>query len=770
VGKLVVLRFSQGSLTKGFSVIVQIGEDHARPSSEMAAELPPCPELLIQFEQWQGLYRSLDFAGRPKGIAKAPFPASAQACQQAVQELGDRFNLWLQSGSFRSIREKWLEKLHPQDTIRIILQTEDLDLPKLPWHLWDMLDRYPSSELGLAAPVYEQVNRRVRSLESEGEATIKVLALLGDSSGIHLQADREQLEQLPDASVTFLVEPALQDVTDRLWEQQWDILFFAGHSSSQAQSGKIFINATESLTMAQLRYALRKAVDSGLKLAIFNSCDGLGIAYELADLQIPQVIVMREPVPDRVAQEFLKYFLQAYAQGKPLYSAVRQARERLQGLENQFPCASGLPILFQNLAEIPPTWRELAGQIPPRENLLLLTKPRYAFWNVIKRLATAGLVTAAVMGVRSLGILQSLELQAYDHLLRTRPAERPDSRLLLVTITEEDVQAQAKERPQGSLSEISLNKLLAKLETEKPLAIGLDIYRDYPVQNSPQLAARLRQSDRLVGICKVSDPQADRPGISPPPEISSDRLGFSDLIPDADNVIRRQLLALTPPPNSACTAAYAFSVQLALRYLSAHNITLEFAPDGSWQLGKLRIHPIESHSGGYQNIDAWGHQIMLNYRQGAAATVTLSQVLKNQVDANAIKGKIILIGTTAESFQDYSLTPFQNQQGRVQKIPGVMLQAHQISQLLSAALEGRSLIWTAPLWQETLWVLFWSILAGLLAGLKRLRFLGFASAAAIFILYGFCGLVFVQSSGWIPLVPAAIAFTTTLLTVRLLKI
>jgi CHASE2 domain-containing sensor protein len=784
VSKLVVLRFGTGSLTTGFSVILQIGEENARPTSEVAGALPPNLELLTQFQHWQTLYRSLDFAGRPMGIAKTPFPSSAAACRQAGEDLGDRLNHWLQSASFRPIREKWLEKLQPQDVIRMIIQTEDLHLPKLPWHLWEMFDRYFKAEIGLAESGYEQVNPPVpvswagNNIEP---TPVKVLALLGDSTGIQLQADRQQLEQLPHAAVTFLVEPALQDLTDRLWEQHWDILFFAGHSSTQAQSGRIFINATESLTMAQLRYALRKAVDGGMKLAIFNSCDGLGMAHELADLQIPQVIVMREPVPDRVAQEFLKYFLQAYAQGETLYLSVRQARERLQGLENQFPCASWLPVMFQNLAEVTPTWQGLAGiagdvrqQGQPQQR-----PPQQPLRKIGKILAATMTIAAVVTGVRSLGVLQPLELQAYDQLLQLRPAERPDNRLLVVSITEEDVQAQAKEQRQGSLSDISLDKLLEKLEAAQPLAIGLDIYRDHPVQNLPRLAARLRQSDRLVGICKVSDPQANRAGISPPPEIPGDRLGFSDLIPDADNVIRRQLLALTPPPNSSCTASYAFSVQMALRYLSTRNIALKFAPDDTWLLGKLRLQPLESHSGGYQGIDAWGHQILLNYRKvptGIAPTVTLSQVLNNQFDVNAVKDKIVLIGTTAESFQDYSLTPYQNQQGqnqqgRVQKIPGVMLQAQQISQILSAALEGRSLIWTAAFWQETLWVLLWSITGGLLAGwVQRSPYLGLSSAVAIALLYSLCWLILAQWAGWIPLIPAAIALLASITTVRLFKI
>lgn len=103
---------------------------------------------------------------------------------------------------------------------------------------------------------------------------------------------------------------------------------------------------------------MQRAIAHSLKLAIFNSCDGLGLAWDLADLQIPQVIVMREPVPDRVAQSFLKHFLVAFSSGQPLYLAVRQAREQLQALEAEFPCATWLPIICQNPAEVPQAWQD----------------------------------------------------------------------------------------------------------------------------------------------------------------------------------------------------------------------------------------------------------------------------------------------------------------------------------------------------------------------------------------------------------------------------
>ena len=97
-----------------------------------------------------------------------------------------------------------------------------------------------------------------------------------------------------------------------------------------------------------------------MKQAIFNSCDGLGLAQQLQDLHIPQVIVMREPVPDVVAQEFLKHFLSEFSSGQSLYAAMRLARERLQGLEEEYPCATWLPTICQNPAESSMIWSHLA--------------------------------------------------------------------------------------------------------------------------------------------------------------------------------------------------------------------------------------------------------------------------------------------------------------------------------------------------------------------------------------------------------------------------
>ncbi|BAZ40313.1 adenylate cyclase [Calothrix sp. NIES-4101] len=757
MGKLVILKLGTGNFEQGFPVILQIGDENAHPSVEITGELPPNLEIPRHYHRWQTIYHNLKLSARPIGLPKPPTSvASIGECQQAAAALIAELNIWLQSESFRPIREKWLEKLAPKDRVRVLLQTKDLRLQKLPWHLWDLLERYPNAEIALIAPAYEEVKHFAPTT-----ASVNILAILGDSEGIDTQSDQILLQKLPNADVTFLVEPERQDLNQQLWDQPWQILFFAGHSSSleTGETGLISINKTENLTISQLKYALKQAVARGLQLAIFNSCDGLGLARELADLQIPQIIVMREPVPDRVAQEFLKHFLAAFARGESLYLAVREAREKLQGLENHFPCATWLPVIYQNPAQIPLNWQELVGVNAP-----FLTgnkQPVKQKFPLSLTLLTSVIVTGLVMGVRYLGALQAAELAVFDQLMRSRPQELPDSRILVIQITEEDVQNQAKDKPRGSLSDASLSKILAKISQYQPIAIGLDIYHDYPIDKKyPELVKLMQQNPNFVAVCQVSNPQAGTPGIKPPPGIPEENTGFSDTVLDNDNVVRRHLLALTPPLSSPCTAPYSLNVQLALRYLSTKGIKLQFNNKHTWQLGKLRFQLIERETGGYQGIDAFSHQILLNYRssptpEAIVPNVTLKQVLSDEFKADIVKDKIILIGTTAESFRDYSLTPYKNSQGKQQEIPGVFLQAQMTSQLLSAVLDGRPILSTWWLGYEIIWVWLWSMGGILITSYLRKAVYFISGVITLSItLYLICLNILTIFGYWIPLIPA----------------
>ncbi|MFN6488079.1 MULTISPECIES: CHASE2 domain-containing protein [unclassified Nostoc] len=115
------------------------------------------------------------------------------------------------------------------------------------------------------------------------------------------------------------------------------------------------------------------------------------------------------------------------------------------------------------------------------------------------------------------------------------------------TVTEADVRAQpAKERGGASLSDRALAQVVEKLEQFQPRVIGLDIYRENHVgEKYNKLSIFMQKSDRFFAICEVSEENKSS-GVSPPPEVPKQNLGFSDVIPHPDGIIRRQILAMAP--------------------------------------------------------------------------------------------------------------------------------------------------------------------------------------------------------------------------------
>ncbi|MEM9149407.1 MAG: pentapeptide repeat-containing protein [Cyanobacteria bacterium P01_F01_bin.3] len=366
-GKRVVLKVNPEAAQDGLSVTLQIGLEGSMPHVEIAGVLPDYSAITTFYTQWQTAYgkiiRSLDTTHTSRiqapqaQITNVSIQEILNPCQQAAQALESKINRWLDSPEFRPVKEQLLEDLQPTESIRFFWQTDDPILRQLPIQVWSWFERYPKAELIVSDPTYRQL-----PADSQATGDVRVLSILGDSTGIDTVKDQALLAALPNVQITFLTEPTCQEVTNRLWDAPWDILFFAGHSEPAqlaAEPGYIRLNARDRLTLNDLKYGLRKATERGLKLAIFNTCDGLCLLQNLKDAPTPPLVVMRHPIPDQVAQIFLKNFLQAFSEGLPLHQAVRAAREKLQGIEPQFPFATWLPVVCQNPSSKPLTWQGL---------------------------------------------------------------------------------------------------------------------------------------------------------------------------------------------------------------------------------------------------------------------------------------------------------------------------------------------------------------------------------------------------------------------------
>ncbi|MEM9804464.1 MAG: CHASE2 domain-containing protein [Cyanobacteria bacterium P01_D01_bin.56] len=785
MNSLVVLNLGKGNCHEGLPIITaQLWLKDSKIPIKFTGSLPEAADLPKLYRRWRALYEALhqSMGWRLSAVNPIEFETelvtnvSRPEFYQLCDQLQLRINQWFNASGFRTIDQQLRTKLDPNDSIRIIIETEDPLLQKLPWHLWHFFEHYTKAEIALSSQEYEQVN----PLPTKITPRIRILVVLGQSDKINLQPDRTLLEQLPDAETIILTEPKRADLDRWLWDEAgWDILFFAGHSTSQGVddsgnlTGQIFINAEEHLSIAQLRNALKASIARGLKLAIFNSCDGLELARALADLNLPQLIVMREPVTDQVAHTFLQNFLYAFSHGEEFYTAVRHAREQLQGLEGDFPCASWLPVIYQNPTEVPFTWAQLLGERQQRKALPnKQDKPATSVKAIHRRrvLLTSIAVTLLVMGVRTLGWLEPWELSAYDQLMRSRPAEgvmlEIDPRLLVVEITKDDV-----EQYGYPIKDEMLATALGKLQQHEPRAIGVDLHRQQPHEpGRVKLIEQFQKSQNLITVCSFTSEQPKL--LSHPPEFSNDQastqVGFSDAPVDGSSkrpVIRRHLISYDPsltPGSRYCATPYSFSFHLMFRFLNAEGVTpLEANQDGNWQFGSTVFKRLSVRTGGYQSLDGQISQVLLNYRFNPrpAQRVTLSALLDGNVSDSFIRDRIVLLGMTAPVANDEWETPYGI-------LPGVWIHAHSISQILGAVLDNRTLIWVLPQWGgvqwgDLLWIWSWALLGGVI--IWRLRsplLLALVGVVTTVGLYQICLWMLVKG-GWMPLIPSLLALIGT---------
>ncbi|MFB2974772.1 CHASE2 domain-containing protein [Microseira sp. BLCC-F43] len=374
-------------------------------------------------------------------------------------------------------------------------------------------------------------------------------------------------------------------------------------------------------------------------------------------------------------------------------------------------------------------------------------------------IATAITVAGLVIVGDKAELFQILEWGTTDRFFRLRPAEPVDSRITIVEITESDI----KRLRQWPMPDIILAKLIDRIKEQQPAVIGLDIYRDLPVgPGYSQLAEVMNNTPNLIGVEKILG-QA----VAPPPILyARGQVALADFVPDSDGKIRRALLSAEDGSGKSKLSLGALS---ALMYLERKGMTPKKV-DGEkshLQLGRALFKPLTGNEGNYKTDIIGGYQILMNYRgmRSQFQIVSLTDVLSNQIPPDLIGARIVLIGVTAKSLNDFSYTPYDS------RLEGVLIHANLSSQILSAAIDGRPLLepWSHSI--EYLWIFFWSYIGATgswillqinqshnkIIGLGRVVE-GIICAASFLVLISYLAFL----TGWvIPVVPPLIAMAVS---------
>jgi CHASE2 domain len=518
---------------------------------QMTAQIP-YPETLTQlYEHWQVCY--LDFYRTslrsvalppdllPDIISTLPEPANPTEPNQPSEALRGRiknsgtlsaapidyrsrlvsaeaaflaeFYDWLKSRELLDIRSK-IAHLSQQSVqsqqsgTDLFLTCEPLALARFPWEVWEILGEFGQrSSLRI---IRTPANLRHLPTTKPRSGKMRMLVILGDETGLSFQSEITALKSLERfAEVQFegwhVGEPIAglkERIAQRLVDPVgWDILFFAGHSNeSVLTGGELAIAPQTSIFLKEIQSQLLKAKENGLQFAIFNSCKGLNLANTLIDLGLSQVAIMREPIHNSVAQDFLIQFIQhlmpesageasrnGNREPKNVYDALDQACQYLKLDRNlTYPSAYFIPSFFCHPETRPFTPRVLGIQqklrslLPSRHQAIALGAIAFA---------------TAVTPIQDLLLDGRLVSQSiYRHVTHQIPSGNPKIKIVQI----DDASIDQGLIPPGGLinpmNRSALARIVDGIGTASPKVLAIDYVLDRALSEDPILAKSLAKA------------------------------------------------------------------------------------------------------------------------------------------------------------------------------------------------------------------------------------------------------------------------------------
>lgn len=328
-------------------------------------------------------------------------------------------------------------------------------------------------------------------------------------------------------------------------------------------------------------------------------------------------------------------------------------------------------------------------------------------------------VALSIMAGQAVGLFNLPEWQIRDAWVRQRSQQQLADEIVIVTIDEKDIQSVGK----WPIPDLELAQLLAKIQAQRPRSIGLDLYRDLPEGKGHEQLVRIFQTTpNLIGVEKVIGER-----VKPPPELRKrDQVGLADLVLDGDRHVRRALLTAEDPAEAGTIKA-GLATRVALQYLEVEGVTLESVDpqQQKFQLGKATYVPLKDQEAGYTDSNLGGYQILLDWygSETSFRTVPMRDVLAGKVPVTLMRDRMVFIGSTATSTNDFFNSPFSSSWLSAQKpTPGVVIHANIAHQLVRGARTGQATITSFSGLAFALWILLWSTIGSVgswwLAGVK----------------------------------------------------
>lgn len=369
-------------------------------------------------------------------------------------------------------------------------------------------------------------------------------------------------------------------------------------------------------------------------------------------------------------------------------------------------------------------------------------------------LAVSAVVFLAVIVLRYSGLLQSLELTHYDFTASMLAQDSQTGDVAVVAIYESDLGSWG-----WPLSDEKLAQIAGAALDAEAAAVGIDIYRDRPVEPGSEGLDAVLEDSRVVTITKLGEDG----GILIRAPSASERtgaFGFSDVPLDVDGVTRRALLLVRDGEE----LHQSFAMQLAMKVLALETPVPSPADRRVVLLGQTPVPPLTPGFGSYVHVDTTGYQIMTRFRHELpiSPVVDARDLLEGNTEDGALRDKVVLIGLISDTIKDHFVTPVNRRSG-ARFVYGLQLHATIVQQILDHAAGDLQPLTDVPKPLQTLSIAIAALIGAAIA--LFLRNAAFTFAAS---LGGAVSVLILMSAAlsvgvWAPAVPVVLAWLSAFL-------
>ncbi|BAZ42616.1 putative Chase2 sensor protein [Calothrix sp. NIES-4101] len=485
-------------------------------NQKITAELPYPDKIISNYQTWQRIYQNFYSQELRGKVINAGFVAPPSVdwqgeLVQAEAKLLYEFHQWLRSKELYDIRAILTANHLPQQDksnyanthTDIFISCNTPDLIRLPWEAWEINSQFSTSKLRIVRQPLN-IHQSIKQVK-RNSGKVRVLAIFGDESGLNFAQEKQAILALKQLVKVDLIswhqdkdiQTFKYEIVEKLTSKQgWDILYFAGHSrETDLTGGQISIAPNATINLSEIEHSLITAIEGGLQFALFNSCDGLSIANKLVKLGLNQVVIMREPIHNLVAEEIFVQFLKNIAQYQDVHQALLTACDYLKLEKNlTYPSTYLIPSLFRH----------------PDAPLFVLEP--FGFKQYLKRLKPTPLETVSISTLAIISLQLPLQtwllekrilIQAMYRNLTNQVAETASINppVLLVQIDNESIKKANILTPRPINREYMAQIIDKLVELEAPV-VGIDYLLDRPDIKSDRILAKSLQT----GIKSQSQP------------------------------------------------------------------------------------------------------------------------------------------------------------------------------------------------------------------------------------------------------------------------